>query len=245
MPVVVCWSHARKLAFLAESCVLRCISRQLPGSSPPRLHLFRRDIATLNPSNLQSTDFIILPEFGSFSLPVTVDGAVQRIPLTPPPKSRGFLYFRPGPPHARIAGELRLRVTPDNDPQGFEDGHDFIEETTTLHWSLPLTKLITSTRWRAIVDLLRKEYGDLIPAPSVLRAAPSPPAIVLHSARQPIFFDMSWPRLHFLGSNQDRLFSAKVRLPRGHTRGPQYRGKPELNSHASSNLLVTLSTFDL
>jgi hypothetical protein len=59
----------------------------------------------------------------------------RRLPF--PPNTNAFLYYSIPPGKPRIAGELRLRLTPSDDPASFESGSDLLGENGQA-WSRPL-----------------------------------------------------------------------------------------------------------
>ena len=54
-----------------------------------------------------------------------------------PPDTKAFLYYRTSRERPRIAGELRLRVVPSDDPASFESGSDFLKSNGQI-WSRSL-----------------------------------------------------------------------------------------------------------
>ena len=57
-----------------------------------------------------------------------------------PPDTKAFLYYFRPREKPRIAGELRLRVTPSDDPASFESGLDLLQTSGRI-WSRPLFTL--------------------------------------------------------------------------------------------------------
>ena len=57
-----------------------------------------------------------------------------------PPDTKAFLYYFTPPDKPRIAGEVRLRVTPKDDPASFESGFDLLK-TDGRPWMRPLCLL--------------------------------------------------------------------------------------------------------
>ena len=54
-----------------------------------------------------------------------------------PPDTKAFLYYITPPGRPRIASELRLRVTPSDDPASFASGSDLLRKNGQV-WSRPL-----------------------------------------------------------------------------------------------------------
>ena len=57
-----------------------------------------------------------------------------------PTDTKAFLYYFKSPKGPHIAGELRLRVTPSDDPASFESGFDLMRTNGRI-WSQPLYAL--------------------------------------------------------------------------------------------------------
>ena len=71
-----------------------------------------------------------------------------------PPGTRAFLYYSMSPDKPRIAGELRLRVAPSDDPASFKSGSDLLL-TNGQPWSRPLYAL--SKIYFPLYEKLREE----------------------------------------------------------------------------------------
>ena len=72
-----------------------------------------------------------------------------------PPKTKAFLYYFASPKNPRIAGELRLRVTPNDDPAYFDKGFDLLRLNGHQVWSRPLYSL--SKFYLPLYEKLREE----------------------------------------------------------------------------------------
>ena len=75
-----------------------------------------------------------------------------------PPDTKAFLYYFTPPDKPRIAGELRVRVVPSDDPSSFESGSDLLRVNGQT-WSRPLHVL--SKYYIPLYEKLREE--NLIP----------------------------------------------------------------------------------
>ena len=71
-----------------------------------------------------------------------------------PPDTKAFLYYFTSPEKPRIAGELRLRVAPSDDPASFESGSDLLI-VNRQPWSRSLVAL--SKHYIPLYEKLREE----------------------------------------------------------------------------------------
>ena len=153
--------------------------------SPSRNNMFKssfyREVLTLNPANFLKarqewidvssvTHPTIRVYKNGFYKPVQLPYALRSFPdgrrgqrQMWPDNSKGFLYYHAPPNRPRIAGEVRLRLTPANDPSTFEQGSDlcFIDTTnpnddSTLSqpWRRPLYSLATNLATRPLYEKL-------------------------------------------------------------------------------------------
>ena len=74
--------------------------------------------------------------------------------LTCPPNTKAFLYYFTSSEKPRIAGELRLRVAPSDDPASFESGSDLLL-TNGQPWARPL--YVLSRCYVPLYEKLREE----------------------------------------------------------------------------------------
>ncbi|GLB38719.1 hypothetical protein LshimejAT787_0505840 [Lyophyllum shimeji] len=93
-------------------------------------------LKTLHPGRLHSSDFVDVSNLTLSRILVDDDrafvcygayrisGVVDYVPF--PPNARGFLYYHHDPELPPTSGEIRLRLTPDNDVAGFERGKDLV-----------------------------------------------------------------------------------------------------------------------
>ena len=72
-----------------------------------------------------------------------------------PPDTKAFLYYSMSPERPRIAGELRLRVTPNHDPASFESGSDLL--LNDGHWPWSRTLYTISKYHPPLYEKLREE----------------------------------------------------------------------------------------
>ncbi|GLB38722.1 hypothetical protein LshimejAT787_0505870 [Lyophyllum shimeji] len=109
---------------------------QPPTANPDMLRdelKARRSLKTLHPGRLRSSDFVDVSNMLHPRILVDNDRAYFRYGacgisgLVPfPPNARGFLYYHHDPELPPTTGEIRFRVTPDNDVAGFECGKDLV-----------------------------------------------------------------------------------------------------------------------
>jgi hypothetical protein len=140
-----------------------------------------RDILTLNPANflnahqewidMSSVTHPTIRVYQNESYkPVQLPYALKSFPdgrrgkrQIWPDHSKGFLYYHTPPNRPRIAGEVRFRLTPTNDPSTFEQGTDLCfddtayDNTFTQTWKRPLYSLATNTSTRPLYDKLIEE----------------------------------------------------------------------------------------
>jgi hypothetical protein len=114
--------------------------------SRPRMK--RPAIQTLDPSRLRSSDFID----ASLVQNMCLLSHLATIPFTTyytqrncdhfPTGTRGFLYYHPPNPGAPlVAGQVRFRLTPGNDPASFIHGSD-LQMPNGLPWGIPLLAIV-------------------------------------------------------------------------------------------------------
>ena len=78
----------------------------------------------------------------------------SRRTLSIPPDAKAFLYFFTSQQRPRIAGELRLRVVPSDDPASFESGSDLLRSNGQI-WSRSLCML--SKYYAPLYEKLKEE----------------------------------------------------------------------------------------
>jgi hypothetical protein len=137
-----------------------------------------------------------------------------------PTDARGFFYFRPGPSHAPIAGELRFRIVPSGDPKAFDQGRDLMDTLQILPWSIPLATLLYYKTYQALAYLLvdanlyipfptsystgvveRFKQGDLQKA--------GMDANIVHSLGQPMLTNVNSKSTNYIVAKGDKLLEAR------------------------------------
>jgi hypothetical protein len=81
-----------------------------------------------------------------------VESVTRKLPY--PPDTKAFLYYSTPPEGLRIAGSIRLRVTPSEDPTSFDSGSDLMTPNGQP-WSRPLCVL--PKMYRSLYKKLREE----------------------------------------------------------------------------------------
>lgn len=125
--------------------------------------------------------------------------ATRRARKAWPPHSQGFLYYSSPANRPRIAGELRFRPTPANDPSAFAHGTDlgFAQPLATAQpWKRPLYSIATNTGLRPFYEKLLDEH--LVP-PDLAKSIASLPKItfmysrchLIHTLYDPFALDVS------------------------------------------------------
>lgn len=190
----------------------------------PYKHVNIRCISTLDKTRLQPSDFIDFSGKPEVQVPVRrgeqggeatlyyrqeKHSRPRFIPF--PPGTSGFLYFIPGPPHAPIAGEVRLRVTRRPSPEDFEAGHDLLVDG--LPWRIVLSNILRSTSlYRPLADFLMQGERPLESLTGRKKGARID-SIVLHSFGQPFEVDMSKGRIYLSVAHQWKLYPTRFRSP--------------------------------
>jgi hypothetical protein len=133
-----------------------------------------------------------------------------------PPVS-GFLYYKPGPDHAPIAGEVRFRIVASTKPRDFDDGHDLMLPGKPVPWAIPLARLAPSPRngYKPLLELLVSEDGPGALPPSTIEvlcnkdkrpsAFVSQRSVVLHSLQQCFYWDTQMDAIHLYVAHNNRL----------------------------------------
>ncbi len=114
-----------------------------------------------------------------------------------PKTAQGFFYYNAPPPHFPPAmGQLRFRITPNNDPSTFNSGSDLLAPSEPLPWGFPLLLLASRTRYEHLCaqlvaeGLISRELLErcrLIWRNSLYRGF-QPPSRLLYHLNQPFFF---------------------------------------------------------
>ncbi|KAG6853273.1 hypothetical protein C0991_005544 [Blastosporella zonata] len=156
---------------------------------------------------LQSSDFVDISGYRVPSINICSTGSVELRyayrsgPLPFPPNTRGFLYYhRPGnlPPGC---GELRFRLTADNDPTKFLEGTDLIGYDATP-WSISFSTLIIGryapirkhlVHYNLIPQSVVTSVEKLREARAMMKTSPRE----LYYLEQPFMFDMETHHLNF------------------------------------------------
>ena len=153
----------RKHSRISKGALKRSSSTKLPEINPQRHHLVvtldpkkfaEKKQRRLNIGNLQSfRPSIALHNRWS---PVTAQCgyASSNSFAIYPPDTKAFLYYLMSPERPRIAGELRLRVTPSDDPASFNSGFDLLR-SNGQPWSRSLFML--SNCYIHLYEKLREE----------------------------------------------------------------------------------------
>jgi hypothetical protein len=176
----------------------------------------RRPISSLNPFALTTEDAVQIGE--SSEINVTYGDVTTPCTLPLPPTTSGFLYYKPGPEHAPIAGEIRFRETGNQDPSSFASGTDLQDPTTTLPWNIALASVIKTKEYAPLLPLLIAADTPLVEAKLVKwlsrsRRWPGHNEAVIHSPDQQVYFDLSWKRRSVFLAHGNKLSQMKLRLP--------------------------------
>jgi hypothetical protein len=179
-------------------------------------------LTTLHPPLLQPSDFrslssLLKPKIGQQMQERTNISPVhykyhdgRYIPF--PNDAHGFFYFHPGPSYAPIAGEVRFRIVHSGDPAHFNRGHDLLDTSQRLPWSIPLATVLYYKTYKAFAHLLIDATIPGLHATGVLeRFARNDlqnagmDASIMHSLGQPLFSGVSRPFIHFRIARSDGL----------------------------------------
>ena len=125
-----------------------------------------------------------------------------------PPDTKAFLYYFRSPERPRIAGELRLRVTSNDDPASFESGSDVLR-TNGQPWSRPLYGLSFLGKLHPLYEKLREE--QLVPD-DLDRIMRTLPRVDLKNRRNPILYTLNDT---FVVDFSSRLFTLFVVTEQG------------------------------
>jgi hypothetical protein len=159
----------------------------------------RRSISTLDPTRITSADYVDLSGRSQcnqrFRVWYANNGNPRPIPF--PDDTHGFSYYRPGPEHAPIAGEVRFRVTSSADPSSFGAGRDLLLPSAPEPWKVHLFNVLkipsSKSHFRSV--LLNQHQlvsGELVASTQehkMRRLAAA--TLVVHSLGQPILMDLS------------------------------------------------------
>ncbi|GLB38767.1 hypothetical protein LshimejAT787_0506320 [Lyophyllum shimeji] len=160
------WSNA----FARHSSSLPASAFKYPRRPPARVRTLRRD-------QLQSEDFVDVSDSKTRTILLGPEKLAAKIGYEPdqthkrgvgrrlsfPPDARGFLYYHCDPSFPPTAGEIRFRLTPDDNPATFEHGTDLIDRDG-LPWSIPLWKIANTA------SLKEQVIRDELVQPELMRA---------------------------------------------------------------------------
>jgi hypothetical protein len=198
------WTASTLLVLILMIFVPHIISRST--RLPLRYAVNRRHVSTFNVSKLTEDDFLDLSGKRRHQLQISTfgprarlnfrcEGTVERfVPF--PVHTRGFLYFRPGPEHAPIAGELRFRQTSSSSPEQFAEGHDLhMDIYPDIPWSVTLNSVLKSRHDYVPIaaSLLQDELiGEklLYEARNSLISPRAPKRSLIHSLGQSFVLDL-------------------------------------------------------
>lgn len=189
------------LRFAASYIESRMLRRVHLYISSQLLRKNRRGIQSLSPSRLETGDFLDLSGRLQRHIPV---GTAAKFSILSwyrggksdgrfPPETAGFLYYSVPPVGHPLCGEVRFRITKNQDPRSFADGVDLLLPTSRP-WAIPLSFVARCTAYQAIAMLLKQQ--NLV-EPSHLEylrdRAPSPSrdSAILHSLGQHFYHDLS------------------------------------------------------
>ncbi|OBZ70111.1 hypothetical protein A0H81_09836 [Grifola frondosa] len=117
---------------------------------------------TLDPAKLDKDDYAYL-ELKSCILYDSGSALFSDPQGVVPPATSGFLYYRTPPPKAPpAAGEIRFRLTPDDDPASFNIGKDLLLPDDTP-WHIDLLCIPNFPQLQVLTDVLQRD-GLVSPA---------------------------------------------------------------------------------
>lgn len=221
-----------------------------PKSAPPK-------VSTLDYTRLTSDNFLIFSDRFSvaprvYRSSVSAGGAGTHAYLHAsgmhngrfPQNARGFLYYHLAPNAPALAGQVRFRVTGNNDPALFHSSEDLLR-ADRLPWKIPVIILPSRVGYRT---LLRRLVDDGLISEHVLRAVSSLPSNVLtvstnstrtiHAFGQPFLlkFGHSDQSIYFIGADtvrQARISPIARSYAADTPNGPLMTGAPLLAASAS------------
>ena len=178
-----------------QAATIRSFATRGPPPQPP--------ISTLHPDRLKNNDFLdvsgierkyILTKWGRTDFRNHRD--LEGTDYTPfPPGSHGFLYYYTDPNLPAVAGEVRFRLTANNEPSSFNSGRDLLRPYG-LPWAISLLN-ISHVKYRD--PLKRQLLEDGLVDPRVMQRCERlfrntkwniAPHIILYSLHQPFVVDM-------------------------------------------------------
>ena len=186
-----CLAHHSSQAARIQSFATRGRPRRLPTV-----------VSTLHPERLTSNDFLdvsglgrkyVSMNGGRTDLRNRHDRLTNYVPF--PPGSHGFLYYYTDPSLPDVAGEVRFRLTANNDPSNFDRGRDFLRPHG-LPWAISLLN-ISRVKYREA--LKRQLQEDGLVDPGVMQRCERlfknstwniAPHIILYSLHQPFVVDL-------------------------------------------------------
>ena len=127
-----------------------------------------------------------------------------------PPYSKGFLYYHSPKDKPPIAGELRIRLTPSNDPTTFDQGNDLPTSQSLINypWNRSLYTLATTKSLRPLYLKLLNENLVPISLDSAIQALPKLTFMysrcqIIHTLNDPFILDLSaeWITLAAISQN--------------------------------------------
>jgi hypothetical protein len=204
----------------------------------------QRRISTLDANRLSRRDLLDLSGRVARTLRITGVEAVgslkfrvshkKSIPF--PAHARGFLYFRPGPEHAPLAGEIRFRCVPTSLPEDFATGTDlYMDYDPTIPWFISLHAALKSrTMYTGIaISLLRDNLvsESLKSQAAMWKTRHSLKHPMIHSLDQHFVVDFQQRSVSLNIGTEKRLLRLDFRMPideRGSSNVLPWRGKTSL-----------------
>ncbi|KAG5643366.1 hypothetical protein DXG03_001014 [Asterophora parasitica] len=114
----------------------------------------QRSIRTLNQDLLEPLDFVDLSDKRQPILYVQSDAAGPlnyvknvHVHVPFPSNARGFLYLHRPPSLSPLAAQIRLRLTPEPNPNLFSTGADLLRGTGPIPWSINLPQILTAEKY--------------------------------------------------------------------------------------------------
>jgi hypothetical protein len=173
----------------------------------------RRTISTLDPTRITSADYVDpngrLQCDQRFRVWYANKGNPRPIPF--PDNTRGFFYYRPGPEHAPIAGEVRFRITSSADPSSFGAGRDLLLPSVPEPWKVHLLNILRSSssklHFRSLLLHQHQLSSELVASAQehkMRRLVAATP--VVHSLGQPILMDLSKAVFNIRVASGNRIY---------------------------------------
>ncbi|KAG6836885.1 hypothetical protein H0H93_001716 [Arthromyces matolae] len=157
----------------------------------------RRLCRTLQPHLLNPGDLIDISDRALAS--VNVGGRITRLiyrksdgrRVSFPPNTRGFLYFHHVPQTPLTTGQIRFRITSENDPFNFHLGKDLTMDVNRhFPWTIPLST-ISKPSFAPLKDLLLQEGLVDDASFNIFPAKSRKVSRSLHYLEQPFIVDLS------------------------------------------------------